>query len=472
MGRAEAATSQLLGYESEPVSATHVVDTRLLLRQLTLLALPILAENVLHMFVGLTDVWVAGHLRTDAAAATASVGSISYILWFVGLIVATIGTGSTAVIARAVGARHKGLANSVCGQTTSLALVMGLVLSVITFLGAKPIADMTGLTGKSHDFALFYLRALSISLPFSTFLFAANACLRGAGDTVTPAISMVLVDCTNAVLSFGLARGALGMPELGYKGIAIGTVSAYVLGGVLQFIVLLSGKGKVRLHTHRLRPHWHTMRRILRIGLPAGVTNILYWLAQFSIVVIINRLDRTNVAGSAHIVTVRLESISFMGGIAVATAAATMVGQSLGQKNPARASRSAYLAYLLAVCWMGTAALGFLFLPKTLAGLLTTDPAVINLCSRCIFLAGFVQLGFAASMVFDGALRGAGDTMSTMVINLSSVLLLRLVGVLVAVYWFRLGLVAIWGVLCAELLLRGVMLYLRFLGGAWKRVQV
>jgi Na+-driven multidrug efflux pump len=122
MGRVEAGTSQLLGYESANGSATHAVDTRLLLRQLVLLALPILAENVLHMFVGLTDVWVAGHLRGDAAAATtASVGSISYILWFVGLIVATIGTGSTAVIARAVGGAAQGAGQQRLRQTTSLA---------------------------------------------------------------------------------------------------------------------------------------------------------------------------------------------------------------------------------------------------------------------------------------------------------------------------------------------------------------
>src|SRR4051794_1065183 len=168
-----------------------------LFRQLLWLALPILAEQLLHSVVGLTDVYLAGHLRRDAVAATAAIGSVAYILWLLGLIAGAIGTGSTALVARATGARHRSLANSVCGQTVTAAALTGLALAAFTVLFAPQVATVTGLKGQAFGFALYYVRALSISLPFSIFLLAANSCLRGAGDTVTPAVSVMIVDAVN-----------------------------------------------------------------------------------------------------------------------------------------------------------------------------------------------------------------------------------------------------------------------------------
>ena len=455
-----------------PAPAPPPRPRRSLLSQLLLLAVPILIEQVLHSVVGLTDVWIAGHLRNDAAAATAAVGSIAYILWLLGLIAGAIGTGSTALVARATGARHRSLANSVCGQTVTVAVLTGVTLSVLAILAAGPIASLTGLKGRSHEFALFYVRALSLSLPFSIFLFAANACLRGAGDTVTPAVSMVVVDVLNALLSVSLSLGLFGLPELGFRGIAIGTVSAYVVGGLLQFGVLLRGRGGLKLHLHRLRPHWHTLKRILRIGLPSGMEGLLAWAANFAIVAIINRMDPTNVAGSAHIVTIRLESMSFLVGFAFATAAATMVGQSLGMKDPARAKQSAYLAYAAGGGVMGTMGLLFILIPGAFAHWLAEDPAIVALTRQCLFITGFAQLGFAAAMIFGSSLRGAGDTVTVMAISLASVIGLRLTGVLVVALWLKMGLIAIWIVLAGELVIRGAAVFLRFLHGGWRHVKV
>src|SRR4051794_36609269 len=148
-----------------------------LFRQLLFLALPILAEQMLHSVVGLTDVYLAGHLRRDAVAATAAVGSVAYILWLLGLIAGAIGTGSTALVARATGARHRSLANSVCGQTVSASLLTGVALAAVLAGFPHQVAAITGLSGEAYGFALFYVRVLSISLPFSIFLYAANSCL-------------------------------------------------------------------------------------------------------------------------------------------------------------------------------------------------------------------------------------------------------------------------------------------------------
>src|SRR5438270_5684622 len=157
-----------------PVPLEYAVEPRAplyreLLPQLMWLTVPILGENVLHMLVGLTDVYLASHLPDPkvAAAATAAVGSVSYVIWLIGLAAGAIGTGSTAIIARAIGARHQSLANSVCGQTVTAAFLAGVGLTAALVLFAVPAAALTGLTGEAYGFALFYIRILSLSLPFS-----------------------------------------------------------------------------------------------------------------------------------------------------------------------------------------------------------------------------------------------------------------------------------------------------------------
>jgi len=460
-----------LGYESIPPDAE---PARSLMRQLLLLSGPILAEHLLHLAVVLTDTWLANHLPPPIApSAAAAVGSIGYILWFVGLIVGTIGTGATAIIARAKGARHRSLANSVTGQSIASALVLGAGLGLFVYLMAAPIARVTGLTGPAYDFALSYLRVLAISLPFSTTMFVANACLRGDGDTLSPAIAMIAVDLVNIAFSGGLTYGWLGLPALGFDGIAIGTSIAYVAGGLIQFTVLVSGRRSLRLHLHRMRPHWLTLKRLFRIGIPAGVEGFLSWAANFVVIIIINRLDRTAAVAAAHVNAVRIEAISYMVGFAVATAAATLVGQSLGMKAPRRATRCAYLAYALGGGAMTLCGLFFILcghLPARWIAGGAND--IADLTARCLFITGFIQVGFAASAIFGGALRGAGDTVAVMLVNLASVLGVRLLGVLFVTQVLGLGLVAIWLVLSAELLLRGTLIYLRFLHGGWRTVRV
>jgi len=461
--------------------------SRSLLRELLRLALPVLGEHVLHMMVGLNDTWLANHVvritpgmsgadveaaHREMTAAAAAVGTISYILWLIGLITGAISAGSTAIIARATGARHRRLANSICGQSIAAAALAGGVLWGIMFGLAPQLARMTGLQARGYEFALMYLRMLSFSLPFLTTMFVANACLRGAGDTLTPAMTMIVVDIVNIFFSWGWTYGLFGLNKWGFAGIAAGTVIAYVAGGVIQVIVLLVGRGGIRLYLHRLQPHWHNLRRILRIGIPSGIGDALQWAANFALLVVVNRMDSTLISSAAHNNTIKIESMSYLGGFAFATAAATMVGQSLGMKDPNRATRSAYLCYAAGGGLMTVAGILFIAAGRYLAGWLSDDPQVIDLTTRCLFITGFCQAFFAAYMIFAGGLRGAGDTMTVMKLNLTSILLIRLLGGIAAGVWLKMGLTAIWLVLAIELGIRGSLIYGRFLQGGWRKVEV
>src|SRR3989440_11094847 len=374
--------SDAVAYTPPLLAQTQADDNRQLLRQLIWLSVPVLAENLLHLFVNLTDTYLANHLP-DAPdlrpAAASAVGTIGYLIWFIGLIVGAIATGSTAIIARAVGARHRSLANSVCGQSVLLAIILGCVLGILLYFCADQLVVATRLQGPAKHFARSYARMLSRSLPFNTLMLVANACLRGAGDTLSPALSMIAVDIINMFFSGSLTFGWFGMPRMGFNGIALGTVIAYIAGGVIQFVVLEIGRGGIRLHRHRMRPHWHTIKRILRIGIPSGAEWILTWVANFTTIIVLNQLDPSNAMPAAHHNAVRLEAMSYLGGFAIATAAATMVGQSLGMRNPRRATRCAYFGYALGGGWMAFFGVMFIVFGRYMADWMSADSHIAEL---------------------------------------------------------------------------------------------
>jgi putative MATE family efflux protein len=479
-----AAVAEPLQDESGRTPLTPTAGYGQLTRQLLLLSAPVLAEHVLHIGVGLTDTYLANHLVSVAglegdalahahaanAAATAAVGSVAYVMWFIGLLTSSVGTGATAIIARAIGARHRRLANKVCGQAVTMAVLTGVVFGGLAMIFAGKLAPLTGLDRAAWSYFDDYVGLLGMALPFTMLMFISGACLRGSGDTLTPAIAMIVVDVVNMFFSYGLTYGAFGLPRLGFNGIAWGTIIAYVAGGLLLLTVLLTGKGKLKLFAHRLRPDWHTMKRVLRIGLPSGAEGALQWVANFGVLFSVNALG--NVASSAHANAIRIESLSYMSGFAIATATATMTGQALGMNDPRRARRGALLAVAFGGGFMALMGVVFIFFGGTLAGLMSNDPETIRLTALCLHTTGFIQFPFGVGMVLSGALRGAGDTVAVMIGNLASIILVRFVGVIVVGGVLGMGLGAIWVVLCADLMMRGIIMFARFSSGRWQHKTV
>jgi putative MATE family efflux protein len=439
-------------------------------RRLLVLGAPIALENFLHIFVGLTDTYLANQMDAPAAAA---IGATTYVLWFIGLMVGSVATGSTAIISRATGANDRRTARSAVGQSFLLAGVVGLVLSTLLLTLAGPAGGWFGLENPETQANItLYLRILGIGVPLAVFTFVGNACLRGAGDTVTPMLAMIVIDASNVLLSLALVHGWGPLPALGFAGIAWGTSLAYAGGAFIVCAVLLRGGGRsgLRLVPHRLRPAPTMMRRLVRVGLPSMVEGLSFWGANFVVLFLVGRLG--DAPAAAHNVVVRVEALSYMTGFAIATAAATLVGQALGRRDPVEARRSGTVAFVVGGGFMIGCGVLFVAIPRTLCALIADDPAVVDAAAEALRVVGFAQAGFAAMMIYGGALRGAGDTAAVMTRNLGSAFAVRMTGVLIAVLYFDMGLTAVWCVLAIDLFLRGGLLASRFYRGNWTEREV
>jgi len=327
---AEAPESELM---TEPVvgrTEKHTPLPRPTWRTVLRLAIPTIAEQFISAFIGFTDAWLAGHIPGDShsvAAAAAAVGNMMYIQWLAGLLVSFIGTGAIAVVSRSVGARRIRVANRVAGTAVSAATVVGLAVAVVMFLFAEPFVRLSGLSGLAAVFGTQYLRIMCVTLCFQSAATIGMACLRGAGDMVRPMLIMIAVAVVNLIASSVLTLGLFGAPAWGVQGNALGTLLAFLTGGVATIIVLLGGFGKLKLRLRHFAIVPHIVMRIGRIGVPSGLEGILLWGGQFIVIaLVINGGKDDAVTMAAHSAVLRVESLSFLPGFGFGIAASSLVG--------------------------------------------------------------------------------------------------------------------------------------------------
>jgi MATE family multidrug resistance protein len=433
----------------------------------TRLAMPAVAEQVLNMTVGLVDTFLVGHLGADAIAA---VSISNQVVMLSNVLFSAVATGSTALIARCVGAEDLPTANRAVSQSMLVGAALGLSTTILGVVLAPQAVRLMGATGEAEPLGASYLGIVSYTFLLSTWMFVGMACLRGAGDTLSTMRVMMLVNGVNIVVASLLIYGPLGLPRLGVVGSALGAASGRAVGAVVVLRMLLRGRAGLRLDWRRIRPDLEVIRRVLRVGIPTGVEMMLFRLADMSYFRVVTSLGMA--ACAAHAIALNAQSLSFSPGFGFAVAATTLVGQGLGARDPKRAESDGYLAYRLGGAVMACMGLVFFLFSRRIIAFFTNDPEVIALGANPLRLVGLVQPLLASTMIFSGALRGAGDTRFPMLSNGINVFLVRFGLALLFVQGLGLGLMGAWYALAIDMSLRGTLNYLRFRSGHWQRVQV
>ncbi len=443
-------------------------------RQVWVLAIWPLLEQVMAFLVGTIDMLLAARLKPEALAVAANdaLGVAGYVGWLMGLMMGAVGVGASALVARAIGGRHKRLANAALGQAILLAIIVGCAIGLALFVLAGGIMQVSSVRGMAHGLGEMYLRIISLAAPMSALLFVGGACLRAAGDTRTPFLVVVLVNIVNIAASLLFVYGPDPIGGHGVAGIAAGTAVAWSVGAVLIAGVLFRGKRLIRLRPARLRPHWNTARRIIRVSAPQLAEGLGIWGGNFLVIIMIGQLNLTGGLQGTHMWAVRIESASFLPGLALAGAASILVGQYLGANNPAMAKRSAVYCCCVAVVAMSLTGLVFITMGDKLVALLTPVPLHQEIAPRLLWVCGWVQPFFAMSIVLSHAIKGAGDTRSTMVIGYLSLFMVRLPLVYLLGMHLELGLVGVWYGLCGEMVVRGLLFAGRFAQGSWLKTEV
>jgi putative MATE family efflux protein len=448
------------------------------------LTLPVLVEQMLHVLVGFTDLWLTGNYLPGEAYVAAMTLMI-YALWLVGNVFGVVALGSTAMVARFVGARNYDMANRVMNQSILTGLVWALLLMAIALPFAEAFPILMGLKGTAAAAAERYLTIEFCVLPAVMVERVAIACLRGAGDTVSGLVTMAIVNVINMGCSYALCTGLGPLPELGWTGIAVGTAIGHCCGAAILLALLAGGRAGFRLRPDGMRPDFDLIRRILRIGIPGGIDVVLVNICQMIFLRIV--LSLGDAAAAAHGVAIQVEALGYMPGGAFQVSAATMAGQYLGARDLVRARYSVIQTCLVAAAVMIVAGVIFYVAATPLAGFFLTgqNREVIPLAAELLRIVAYAMAPLAVVLVLVGALRGAGDTRWPLALNLLGIVLFR---VPVAYYLTRreiylpilgwtihggnLGVIGAWYAMVLDIVIRCILLMLRFRHDAWQRIEV
>jgi putative MATE family efflux protein len=435
------------------------------------LALPVLAEQLLFAMVMLVDVWLTGRFLKEAPE-LAAIGLIAYLLWFLTSLFDFITIGATAITARFVGAGNNESARLVTNQSLLVGIAIALVVTSLGLLLARPSVALLGLENEAGRLAVRYLDFILPVLPAIMVQRVGIACFRGAGDMLTAFWVMSVVNLVNIGVSCTLVIGIGPFPDLGWDGLAIGTATAYVSGGLLVLLLLVRGRNGLGLNLQMLRPATAMIGRLLKIGIPGGANTLSIIVCNLWFVSLINRLG--NDAAAAHSVAIRLESLGFLPGAAFAMAAATLAGQYLGAGDAHRAGRSVLMACLTACGIMLTMGIAFFFAGLQLADFFLTpeESNIAEMSAELLRIAGLAMLPLAVEMVLVGALRGAGDTRWPLLITLAGLLGIRIPLTYLAIDVFEWGVLGAWVAMLIDLVVRCLMVVYRFYHGGWKSIQV
>lgn len=446
-----------------PLAAGRAAHALAVSRRVLALAWPVIAQNLLETLVVVVDTLLVSRL---GAAAIAGVGASIQVVFFLIAVLSAVAIGAGIIVAHAIGAGDRAGAERLGKQALSWGLLASVPLAVVGALAAGPVIRSFGVAPEVALIGAGYLRITMISLPAFLLVFGASAVLRGAGDTKTPLRIAIAANVINAGLAYSLIYGHVGLPALGTDGSAWAAATARIVSAFALVVVLVRGTRGLSLRgSHGWRPQFTVVRRILGLGLPAALEQMLI-SAAFTVLTAITATLGTDALAAQRIALTAM-SVSFLPGIGFSIAASTLVGQSVGARRPVEALSSARASGVWAALWMAAlGALLYLFAAPLMA-LFTSDAAVASTAARALQILALQQPLWGVLFVSSGALRGSGNTRFPLVSNSLGVWSV-VIASFVAVRWYAVPLPVLWSFFAPVTVLNVLANVWRFQRGDWR----
>jgi len=402
------------------------------------------------------DTLFVGQLGTAELAAVGLAIPLVHLVQAFG--VGLIGGGRVAISHR-VGAAENMLARALCWQLVSLAFLMGVLVATMVPL-AHPVLGLIGASAEmsSHAEIFFGIRVLAAPVLFGSF--ALNAWFHGNGDTRTPMVGTLLCNGVNIVLDPLFIFGWGPVPAMGVAGAALATDIGFTV-----CLVWLLWSARETLSGFSWTPTRVHLAEIWRLGSPIGSRYILDVAAFVLFAGMLARMGEAELA--AHVLVLRIVSLSFLPGHAIGEAASVLVGHAIGGGRPALARQAWARGTWLALGVMSLMGVVFALVPTLVVTPFSPSAEVVVLATHLLWVAAGFQLFDAVAMVGLSVLNGAGDTRFAMWSSVIPSWLVKLpIGAGLALS-LELGAVGAWLGLLAEIVVVAVLVFLRIRGDSW-----
>lgn len=436
------------------------------------LSLPAILAQLSSIAMQYIDAAMVGSLGKNA---TASIGLVSSTTWLIGGLCVGTSVGFSVQVAQHIGAGQEAKARDVFRQALQALLVFSILTTTLSIGISAPLPVWLGGDSALYDDASRYFLIYSCAIPFAQLRQLSGSMLQCSGDMKTPSILntiLCFLDVLfNAVLIFPshtVTCGSISFPlpgaGMGVTGAALGTSLSEVC-----VAILMAGAACFRSKTLRLTlpGSWKLQKQCLltaaKVAIPLSLDHIALCSAYVAATKIVAPLGTMAVAANSLAVTA--ESLCYMPGYGIGSAATTLVGQTIGAGRTDLARAFSRLSVLMVMVMMGcTGVLMYFFCPYAFL-LLTPDRAVRQLGTQVLRAELFSEPLYGASIVAAGALRGAGDTLIPSIMNLVSMWGVRITAS--AYFAPKYGLMGVWLVMAFELCFRGILFLVRLLREKW-----
>lgn len=436
------------------------------------LSVPTIIAQLTQILMQYIDAAMVGSLGAEASA---SIGLVASSTWLVGGLLMACAAGFSVQAAQAIGAGDHDGAKHIFRQGIIVCLIWSGLWTLISMLVSRHLAQWLGAVPEVWHDANSYAFIFACSVMISQMNSLGQQMLQSSGDMKTPSrMSMVacaadvvfnyfLIFPTRSIFVFGRKTVMIGA-GLGVTGAAWGTLLATLVSAVFMIdaavrkspVLNLKQKGSWRLNKETLQKAWS-------IGFPMGMEQSLQCAAQVMSTRIVAPLGTTAIAANSFAVTA--ESICYMPGYGIGSAATVMVGQAIGAKRKDLANSFAWYTTILGMVMMSATGVAMYILCPHVFAFLTPDPEVQVLGARVLRIELHAEPLFAASIVACAAMRGAGDTFIPGIINLISIWGVRII---LASQWSKaMGLPGVWYAMCLDLSFRGILFLIRLKRKRW-----
>lgn len=443
-------------------------------KQTMILTIPVFMELLISSLFGMVDMMMVGNsgvpsVTTPSIAAT----GITNQVIFIGIAMAqAMSAGGTAMISRYSGANEEDKIPNVVKHLIVLMVII-LIIPFVTISQLIPerIMSFIGAEQETINIGLNYFKIVILGFIFQSLNLSIFASMRGTGDTRTPMIINIFVNLLNVGGNYILIFGKLGLPAMGVTGAGISTSISHVVAFIILAIMLLNKSHVVRLDLSKgFKFNKPIVDNLVKVGGPAALEQVGFRVGVILFIRIVSSLG--TVAYATHQIASNIISLSFAPGQSFGIAASTLVGKSLGQERVDRAETYIKETNRLALISSIFFGILFFFFGSKFVGLYTEDLSVIQMSGNIMKIIAIIQPFQASAFAISGGLRGAGDTVSTLIVTMIGVIVIRLSIAYVLINIVGLGLVGAWIAMLSDQIIRWIGISLRYRTGKWKSIKL
>ncbi len=439
-----------------------------ILKSLIALSLPIIFANILTTAYQLTDTFWVGRLGTHAVAAV----SISFpIIFLINSLGSGLAIAGTILVAQYKGKHNQTAVNHVTSQTLLMVLLVSVVLASLGYFASPLMIRLMGAEQAIYVSAVSYIRISFLGMVFMFTYLVFQSLMRGVGDVKTPMYIVLSTVVLNLALDplfiFGYGR----LPGSGVTGAAIATIFTQGISACIGVFLLLRGRHQIQLHLKDLVPDFPLMQKMFRLGFPASIEQSTRALGMTIMTFLVASFGTLTIA--AYGIGSRILSFIIIPALGLSMATSTLVGQNIGAGKLNRAERIIRLSGFTGFWVLSLVGVVFFLLSRQIAAIfIPGETATIESSARFIrYMSptfGFIGI----QMALNGAFRGSGNTLISMVLSIISLWVLRFpIAYLLSVH-AHMAEKGIWIAFPTANVIAAVTALAWFMKGTWKQKNV